>query len=222
MALEVVVHAGEAEEDFVRQAVVGELALLEGLDEIDVEVALGLRRGAVIRGTEEQIAHAFDAALLPLELVLPDLEAGVAQVVAALHQCLDGAVVGPVQRIVGQGFGALIDLRVVVDVLLEVEVILFRVGRLGDELPVDGLEHLPHDGLDHRQQVFGGLARHVFDTRLEQAQGVAQLGGSGADRNVDVATGGQAVNGQRVDDAHRHRLVGRASEGLLHARLQHL
>jgi hypothetical protein len=171
MALEVVVQAREPEEDFVRQAVVGELWLVEGLDEVDVEVAFGLRRGAVVRGAEEQIAHAFDATLLPLELVLPDLEAGVAQVVAAFHQCLDGAVVGTVERIVGQGFGALFDLRVVVDVFLEVEVVLLRVRRFGDELPVDGLEHLPHHGLHHRQQVLGGLTWHVFDARLEQAQG---------------------------------------------------
>ncbi|MNV48166.1 hypothetical protein D3C71_1400590 [compost metagenome] len=75
---------------------------------------------------------------LPLDLVLPDLEAGVVQVVAALHQRLDGAVIGTVKRVVGQGFSALFYLGVVVDVLLEVEVILFRVGSLGDELAVDG------------------------------------------------------------------------------------
>lgn len=46
------------------------------------------------------LAHAFDAALLPFELVLPDLEAGVAQVVAALHQRFDGAVVGAVKCVV--------------------------------------------------------------------------------------------------------------------------
>jgi hypothetical protein len=55
---------------------VAETRRLEGLDEVDVEVALGLGRGPIVRRAEEQVAVAFDAALLPLDLVLPDLEAG--------------------------------------------------------------------------------------------------------------------------------------------------
>ena len=90
------------EEDLVRQVVVGELRLVEGLDEVNVEVALGLCRGPIVRRPEEQVAHAFDTALLPFELVLPDLETGITQVVAALHQRLDGAVVGgPARRRTG-------------------------------------------------------------------------------------------------------------------------
>ena len=75
--------------------------------------------------------------------------------------------------------------------------------------------------MHHREQVFGGLAGHVFDAGLKQAQGVAQLGGGGANGNVDVAAGGQAVYGQTIDNTQRHRLVGRAREGLLNAGFEH-
>ena len=201
MALEHVVQAREAEEDLVRQAVIGELRLVEGLDEVDVEIAFRLRRGAIIGRSKEQVAQAFNPPLLPFELVLPDLETGVAEFVAALHERPHGAVVGAVEGVVGQGLGPLLDLGVVVDVFLEVEVILLGVRRFGDELTVDGLQHLPQYGLHHRQEVLGRLARHVLDTRLEQAQGVAEFGGGGANGYVNVAARGQTVHGQRVDDA---------------------
>jgi hypothetical protein len=89
VALDIVVQALEAEEHLVRQVVRRGTSAVEGLDEVDVEVALGLGRGPVVRRAEEQVAHALDAALLPLDLVLPDLEAGdVGGLVAALHQRL--------------------------------------------------------------------------------------------------------------------------------------
>jgi hypothetical protein len=53
--------------------VVAEPRRLERLDEVDVEIALGLRRRAVVRCTEEEVAIALDAAILPFDLVLPDL-----------------------------------------------------------------------------------------------------------------------------------------------------
>jgi uridylate kinase len=54
---------------------VAEARRLERLDEVDVEVALGLGGGPIVRGAEEQVAVAVDAAVLPLDLVLPDLVA---------------------------------------------------------------------------------------------------------------------------------------------------
>ena len=221
VALVIFIRRFQAEEHFVRLLGVRKAGLVEWLNEVDVEVALGLRRGAVVGRAEEQVAQALDTVLLPLDLVLPDLKAGIAQVVAALHQGLDSAVVGAVERVVGQGFGALIDLGVVVNVFLEIEVVLLCVRCFGDELAVDGFQHLAHNGLHHREQVFGGLAGHVFDAGLKQAQGVAQLGGGGANGNVDVAAGGQAVYGQTIDNTQRHRLVGRAREGLLNAGFEH-
>jgi hypothetical protein len=66
---------------------VAEARRLERLDEVDVEVALGLRRGPVVGGAEEQVAVALDAVILPLDLVLPDLVAGdVGGLVGPLHQ----------------------------------------------------------------------------------------------------------------------------------------
>ena len=77
--------------------------------------------------------------------------------VGTFHQLFDGTVVGAVERIVGQGFGTLFDLRVVVDVLLEVQVILLGVWSLGDELAVDRLDDLPQRGLHGGEQVIGCL-----------------------------------------------------------------
>jgi hypothetical protein len=82
---------------------VAEARRLEGLDEVDVEVPRRLGRRPVVGRAEEQVADALDAALLPLDLVLPDLEAGdVGGLVGPLHELADGAEVGAVQGIVGE------------------------------------------------------------------------------------------------------------------------
>src|SRR5690606_18228807 len=101
-------------EHLIRQIGVTELRSIEGLDEVNVKVTLWLSRGPVIRGSKEQVAHAFDATFLPFDLVLPDLKTGIAQVVATLHQRFNGAVVRAIQRVVGQSFGSLVYLCVVV------------------------------------------------------------------------------------------------------------
>ena len=142
--------------------------------------------------------------------------------IGAFHELHEGAVVGAVQDVVGQCLSALLDLGVVVDVLLEVEVVLLGVGRLGDELSVHRLDDLAQGRLDRRQQVVGGLATHVLDAGLVQAKRVAQFLGRGSHRHVDVATRGQAVYGQPLDHPHGHCLVGRPGEGLLHALGEHL
>ena len=76
MALDGVVEALQPEEHLIGLVVVAEPRRLERLDEVDVEIALGLCRRPVVRGTEEQVAIALNAAILPLDLVLPDLVAG--------------------------------------------------------------------------------------------------------------------------------------------------
>jgi hypothetical protein len=130
----------------------------------------------------------------------------VGALVGALHQLLDGAVVGAVQRVVRQGFGTLFDLGVVVDVLLEVEVVLLGVRRLGDELAVDRLDDLPQGGLHGGEQIVGRVATHVFDAGLVQAQGVAQFGSGWPDRHVDVAARGEPM--------HRQAAITRCAIGL--------
>ena len=74
MALDVFVQAFQTEKDFIGQVVVCELAFLERRDEVDVEVPLGLGCGAIVRRTKEQVTDAIGTALLPFDLVLPDLK----------------------------------------------------------------------------------------------------------------------------------------------------
>jgi hypothetical protein len=53
--------------------VIAKTRWLKWLDEVDVEIALRLRRRPVVGGTEKQIATPLNAAILPLDLVLPYL-----------------------------------------------------------------------------------------------------------------------------------------------------
>ena len=215
MALYGVVQAFEPDEHLIRLVLVAEARGLEGLNEVDVEIALGLGGGPVVRGSEEQVAIAVDAPVLPLDLVLPDLMTrDVGALVGAFHQLLDSAVVGAVQRVIRQGLSTLLDLRVVVDVLLEVEEVLLGVWRLGDELAVDRLDDLTQGGLHGGEQVVGRVAAHVLDARLVQTQRVAQFGSGWTDRHVDVTACGESMHRQASDHALRHRLVGRAGESL--------
>ena len=127
-----------------------------------------------------------------------------------------------VQRIVGQGLCTLFDLGVIVDVLFEVEVVLLRVRRLGEELAVDRLDDLPQGGLYGGEQVVGRVAAQVFDAGLIQAQRVPQLGGGRSDRYVDVAARGEPMHRQPGNHALCHGFIGWAGEGLLHSLSQDL
>ena len=134
--------------------------------------------------------------VLPLNLMLPDLVAGdIGMLIGTFYELHQGAVVGAVQGIVRQRFCAFFDLRVVVDVLLEIEVILFGVRRLGDELTVDRFDDLAHGSLHRGQQVIGRFSTHVLDAGLIQAKGVPQFLGRWSYRHVDIAARGQAVYG---------------------------
>ena len=133
ISLDGVIQAFQPEEHLVRPGLAAETRRLKRLNEIDVEVAFGLRRRPIVRGAEKQIAVAIDAVILPLDLVLPDLMAGdVRRLVRALHQLADRAVIGAVERVVRQSLGALLDLGVVIDVLLQIEVVLFGIRRFRD------------------------------------------------------------------------------------------
>ena len=210
-----VVEPFEPEEHLVRFVIIAEARGFERLDEVDVEVSLGLGGRAVVRCAEEEIAVALDPAVQPFDLVLPYLVASnVRSLVGALHELADGAVVGAVEHVVGEGFGPLLDLSVVVDVLLQIEIVLLGVRRLGDELPVDGLQRLPQDRLDLRMEVRLRLAAHILDAGLEKAQGVTKLLRGRTDGHIDVSASRQAVYRKPVNDPQRHRLIGRAGERL--------
>jgi hypothetical protein len=73
VAAEDVVEAFEAEENLVGLALVLEFRRVEGLDEVDIEVALRLGRRAVVGRAKEQVAVALGVPVLPFDLVLPDL-----------------------------------------------------------------------------------------------------------------------------------------------------
>ena len=101
MAIDGFVPALQAEENFVALAVITETRGIVRLDEVDVEVALGLRRRAVVRCPEEEVTVALDAPILPFDLILPDLvTSNVARFVGSFHQLADGAIVGAIERVV--------------------------------------------------------------------------------------------------------------------------
>ena len=139
----------QTEEDLVGLLLITETRGIEWLDEVQIEIPLWLSGRPVVRRAKEQIANPFDATLLPLDLVLPNLVSRhVAGLVRALHELANGAVVSTIKRILRKSLGPLLDLRVVVDVLFQVEIVLLGVWRLGDELTVYRLEGLSKRGLD--------------------------------------------------------------------------
>ena len=202
------IAAGQLEKNLVGQVLFLELGRIKGLEEVDVEVAIGLRCWPVVGGAEEEVAAALYLVLNPFQPVLPNLVTGDVGGVGALHQLTHGAVVRAVELFVVEGGDLLVDLGVVVDVLFQVEVVLLCVGSLRNELTVDGLENFAQHGVNLRQQVVCRVAAHLFDAGVVQAQAVSQFGGHQADGDVGVAARGQPVDRQRVDDALGHRLVG--------------
>ena len=215
------VRAAQVEEDLVRLLLVPEVGRVVGRDEVEVEVARRHRRGPLVRRPEEQVSPARGPARAPFELVLPDPVAGHVGLVGALHHPPQGVVVVAVQPRRIQALGPLLDQGVEIVGLPEVEVVLavVRVGR--DELAAHRAVDLPEHRLHLRQEVVGGVPPEVFDPRLVQAEAVPELFRGGAQAGVDVA-GGQPVHRQGMDDAQRHRLVGRPRIRLLDARFEHL
>ena len=68
-----VVRILQAEEDFIGLVVIAVFRRLERLDEVDVEITFGLCCWPVVWRTEKQVPVALYAAILPLDLILPDL-----------------------------------------------------------------------------------------------------------------------------------------------------
>ena len=217
---EVLVHAGEAEEQLVGLLLVLEARRLERLQEVQVEIPRRHGGGAFVGRAEEQIAVARRLALRPGELVLPDLEAGDVRFVQTLQQPLERLEVVAVELGGVQAFGALFDEGVEIVGLLQVQVELAVLRVRGDELAAHRAVDLAQHGFHLREQVVRRVAAQLLHAGLVQAEAVAQFLRGGAEGRVDVALG-EAMHGQRVDQPQRHRLVGRAGERLLHARLQH-
>jgi len=71
------------------------------------------------------------------------------------------------------------------------------------------------------QILVGLVAAQLCNQRVEQAEAVTQFLGGRAHGGIDVA-GGEAVDGQRMDQAQRHRLVLLTGDGVLDAGFQHL
>ncbi len=219
--MEGVVASREPKEHLVRLLFVPEARRGVGLDKVEVEVARRHGRRPLVRRAEEEVAQPRGVALPPLQLVLPNLEAGHVGCVFALQDGRERLIVVAVELRVVERFCTLLDLRVVVVRLLEVEIVLavVRIGRY--ELPAHGPVDFAQDGLDLREEVVGRLAPQPFDARLVEAQRVAELVRRGPERRVDVVVR-EPVNGQCVDDPQRHRAVRRPCERPGDAGLQHL
>ena len=214
------VLAGEAKEHLVRLLPVPERRRFMRLDEVQVEVAWRHRGGALVGRPKEQVAAPRRPPFPPLQLMLPDLIAGDVGRVGALQHLPERRVVVAVELRVVERLGALFDQGVVVVGLLEVQIVLAVVGIGRDELAAHRAPYLAQHGLHQREQVVGRIAAELLDLRLIQTQAVAQLRRGGAERGVHVPVR-QAVHGQAVDDAQRHRLVGGAGVRLADARFQH-
>ena len=78
----------------------------------------------------------------------------------------------------------------------------------------------PQDGFHLGKQIIGRIAAQLLDARLKETQAVAQFLRRRAQGRVDVARR-EPVNGERMDELGRHRLVCQAGEGLLDARFEH-
>ena len=214
------VGARQTEKDFVRRFRVFEARRLVGLDEIEIEVAGRRRGGAFVRRPEEQIAPARGLAGAPFDLVLPDPVAGDVCLVGAVQRLPQGSVIIAVEPRGVESLGPFLDEGVEVVGLpeIEIELAVLRVGR--DELAAHRLVDFPEHRFHLRQQVVGGVAAELSDPRLIEAETVAELPGGGAQGGADVPDR-QPVHRQGVNDAQRHRLVGRARIGLFDERLEH-
>ena len=212
---------GQAKEHFIGLLLVLEVRRIERLDEVEVEITGRHGCRALVGSAEEEISLSCRLVLQPFQLVLPDLVAGDVGLVGALHDLFQGIVVVAVELGGIEALGALLDERVEVVGLLEIQVELpvVRVG--GDELAADRLVDFAQDRFHLGKEVVGRVSAQVLDAGLVETERVAQLFGRGAQGCVDVS-GRQPVDRERVDDAERHGLVRRPGEGLCDTGLQHL
>ncbi len=155
---ELFVRVGQAKEHFIGLLLVLEVRRIERLDEVEVEITGRYRRRALVGSAEEEISLSCCLVLQPFQLVLPDLVAGDVGLVGALHDPFQGLVVVAVELGGIEALGALLDERVEVVGLLEIQVILpvVRVG--GDELAADRSVDLAQDRFHLGQEVVGRVS----------------------------------------------------------------
>jgi hypothetical protein len=149
--------------------------------------------------------------------MLPDLEVGDVCDIGALHGPGKGPEVIAVQSARREGFGFLFDLRIEVDVFLQVKVVLAVFPVEGYELSAHGSENLMENGFHGGPEKLGIL----FRQRQIQAEVVPELFSGYTDGSVDISRS-ETVNAQGVDDADSHGLVLLLGKGLPDAVFQYL
>ena len=215
--VERVVAILQLEEDLVGLLLVLEVGRVERLQEIEIEVACGLRGRALVRSAEEQVPASARAPFPPLDLVLPNAIAGdVGRGIRVFEDHAPQRVeVVAIQLRVAEGLGSLLDEGVEIDILLQVEEVLAVFLVEAEELAA----HRPQQLLQHRLDQRAEEAGVLFGNGQHQAEIVSQLLRRRSNRRVDVGRR-QAVDRQRVHDPDRRRLVLRAGESLLDARVE--
>ncbi|GIW56388.1 MAG: hypothetical protein KatS3mg082_2792 [Nitrospiraceae bacterium] len=181
---ELFVRAGEAKEHFVGLLLVLEVRRIERLDEVEIEITGRHGGRAFIGGAEEEISLSCRLALQPFQLVLPYPVAGDISVIGALHDPFQGLVVVAIELGGIEALGALLDARVEVVGLLEIQIELPVVRIKGDELAADGLEDRPQDRFHLGTEVIGWVSAQLLDGGLVETERIAQLFGRGAQRGM--------------------------------------
>ena len=195
---ELLVRVRQAQEQLLGFLLVLEMRRVKGLDEIEVEVPLRHRCGAFVGCAEEKVSQSRGLAIQPFDLVLPDLVAGHIGLIRAFHDPSKRLVVVAVELRGIEALGPLLDQRVEIVGLLEVQVILAVVRIGGNELPAHRLVDFPQDGFHLGKQIIGRIAAQLLDARLKETQAVAQFLRRRAQGRVDVARR-EPVNGERMD-----------------------
>ena len=140
--------------------------------------------------------------------MLPDPVSGdVGRLIGAFHDPFQGFVVIPVKLGFIEALRPLLDERIVVIGLFEIQIILAVVWVRGNELATDGFMDFSQHRLDLGQQIICRIAAKIPNAGLVQAQGIAQFLRCGADWRMNIASG-QPVDRQTVDDLQRHGFVG--------------
>ena len=187
--MECFIHAAKTKEQLVGLFLILETGRLEGLHEIQVKIPWRRGGGTLVGRAEEQIAPARRLALQPGQFMFPDVIARHIGVVFTFHQLPEGYVVVAIQLEFVQGFGALLDQRVVVISFRQIQVILVVALIRGDELAAHGamdfMQHCRHLG----KQIVRWVATQVLDLGLVEAQAIPQFPRRGAQRRVNVAVG---------------------------------
>src|SRR3954468_6001780 len=125
-SVERVVAVLQLEEDLVGLLLILEIGRIERLQEIEIEIACGLRGRALVRSAEEQVPASAGTPFPPLDLVFPNAIAGdVGRGIRVLEDnAPQGIEVVAIQLRVAERLGSLLDEGVEIDILLQVEEVL--------------------------------------------------------------------------------------------------